>query len=82
MMRVVNNCVFCGQYHEVRVPINGFYAWQKGAVIQNAMPEVSATDREFLISGICPVCQKTIFGEQGYKNDKLTSRNRKSFKEP
>ena len=63
MMRVVDRCVFCGKYHEVEVPINGFYAWQMGAVIQNAMPEVNATDREFLISGICPACQKAVFEE-------------------
>ena len=63
MMSIMADCVFCGQYHEVKVSINGYFAWKEGACIQSAMPEVSATDREFLISGICPVCQKTVFRE-------------------
>ena len=28
--------------------------WQKGALIQNAMPNVSADDREFIKTGITP----------------------------
>ena len=63
MMIYIDNCKFCQALVRVALPTAGFYNWQKGALIQNAMPEVSATDREFLISGICPVCQKAIFGE-------------------
>lgn len=43
-----------------------YEAWQMGMCIQNAWPDGSATDRETLISGICPVCQKETFeDEQG-----------------
>lgn len=62
-MIYIDNCRFCHARVRVAVPTTGFYNWQKGALIQNAMPEVSADSREFLISKICPACQKVIFGE-------------------
>lgn len=56
------NCVFCGKPHTVKVDGAHFGKWQEGELIQYAMPEESATVREFLISGICPKCQESIFG--------------------
>jgi Fe2+ or Zn2+ uptake regulation protein len=56
-------CLFCGQVHTVTCSAAGFSAWQNGALIQNALPELSAEEREALISGICPDCQSDIFGE-------------------
>ena len=56
------NCVFCGCPHSVSVPSKGYQLWQAGELIQRAMPSVSPTEREQLISGICPDCQKKIFG--------------------
>ena len=56
-------CPFCGKEHEVEVSEKAFYEWQNGALIQNAMPTLSATEREQLISHICPACQDSLFGE-------------------
>lgn len=40
-----------------------FDNWQSGRMlIQNAMPDVSAEDREFLISGCTPEDWKALFG--------------------
>lgn len=57
-------CPICHKKHHV-VIINkaGFDRWQEGELIQKAMPELSATQREQLISDICPKCQASIFGE-------------------
>lgn len=56
-------CPFCREIKNATYPTDGYTKWyMKGFLIQEAMPEVSATDREILISGICPECQKTIFG--------------------
>ncbi len=61
---VKERCPFCGQYHQVSVDTEGFTKWAfEGALIQDAMPKASAETREFLISGMCPSCQKKIFGE-------------------
>ena len=48
-------CVFTKKDHSVIVPIEGFLRWFfEGELIQNAMPDVDADTREFLISGISP----------------------------
>lgn len=56
-------CPFCGENHEVEANFAGYEAWQNGELIQNAMPELSPTEREQLISGLCPKCQAKVFGE-------------------
>lgn len=60
-IRVQIECPFCGTLHSVFVDADGFNAWADGALIQNALPELSATEREQLISRLCPDCQKDIF---------------------
>lgn len=63
MMEVLLICPFCGKEHSVMVDMEGYLAWQEGDLVQNAMPHLSATEREQLISHICPQCQADIFGE-------------------
>ena len=62
IIEIVNNCVFCGKEHSVMVEETEFLNWQAGELIQKAMPNLTATEREQLISGICPTCQAKIFG--------------------
>ena len=56
-------CPLCGADHEVDVNLDEYLAWQGGECIQYAMPNHSATEREQLISNLCPECQRKIFGE-------------------
>lgn len=57
MMNVETVCPSCGGKHFVRVNREHFKAWREdGVLIQQAMPELSADDRELLISGICADC--------------------------
>ena len=60
---VVMTCTFCGKFHLVEVDLEQFEAWQNGELIQNAMPDLTSTEREQLISGLCPKCQAKMFGE-------------------
>ena len=60
---ITNVCPFCGKEHSVEVSESAFYEWQSGALIQSVMPTLSATEREQLISRICPACQANLFGE-------------------
>lgn len=62
MMEVLLICPFCGKEHSVMVDMEGYLAWQEGDLVQNAMPHLSATEREQLISHLCPECQEKIFG--------------------
>lgn len=55
-------CPLCGETHSVVVDFDEFCAWQSGELIQVAMPNLTPTKREQLISEWCPECQKKIFG--------------------
>lgn len=64
-------CPFCGSTTEIAVPIDGLIAWEDGALVQNAFPRLSATERETLISGMCLSCQRDFFSaavKQCYNN--------------
>lgn len=63
---VAKVCPFCKNTTWLSVPIDAYEAFQIGVNIQDAWPDGSATDRETLLSGICPECQKETFeDEQG-----------------
>lgn len=63
-MILTDNCKFCNCRRDVEVPIAGFLDWaMDDELIQKAMPNVSESDREFLVSGICPTCWEKMFGE-------------------
>ena len=56
-------CPFCCAEHSVEVDLAQFEAWQNGELIQRAMPDLTPTEREQLISRMCPKCQAEVFGE-------------------
>jgi len=59
---IVNvNCQNCHELHEITVSGHGFSCWQEGTLIQDALPELSADDRELLISGTCGTCWDKMF---------------------
>jgi len=49
-------CPFCGDTTKVVVDADGYREWENGELVQVALPNLSADDREVLISGICPPC--------------------------
>lgn len=51
---IAGKCVFTGKEHQVIVPSSELDRWCMGMAIQDAMPNVSEGDREFLISGVSP----------------------------
>ena len=56
------NCVFCAKTFKVKkIPMEGLHNWRRGELIQNALPTLNSTDRESLISQICPECQDEVF---------------------
>ena len=54
-------CRHCQQVTDLTVSVKGFADWQGGELIQNALPELSADQRELLISGTCPTCWDKMF---------------------
>ena len=61
-MNIITVCPFCGAESVVTVDAKAYFAWQGGELIQNAMPNLDASTKEMLISGICLKCQEDIFG--------------------
>ncbi len=55
-------CRLCKEVTDLTVNIEGFVAWQGGKLIQDALPELSADQRELLISGTCDKCWNELFG--------------------
>ena len=62
MLTIELTCPFCGADHSVEMDYRDYVAWEQGEFIQNVAPYLSATEREQLISHICPKCQEGVFG--------------------
>jgi hypothetical protein len=60
--KVSGPCKFTGEEYSCLVPIDGLTKFIEGEHAQDALPSVSADDREFLISGISPTGWKQAFG--------------------
>ena len=60
MMTILTTCPWCHEDNEVSVPFEGWLSYQMGALVQDAFPDLSASDREMLISGICPKCWRAM----------------------
>lgn len=56
-------CICCGTKKVYHLRLDRVLAWRSGMLIQDAFPELSAEDREFLISGLCPKCWNNLFKE-------------------
>lgn len=55
-VKVTRRSIVSGKLHTrtLDVHIDQIRAWERGKLIQDAMPEASSNDREFLLSGITP----------------------------
>jgi hypothetical protein len=51
---VSKECNVTGEQYSVTVPIGNYIAWKEGEFAQNAFPDLTAEEREFLISGTTP----------------------------
>jgi hypothetical protein len=54
-------CVHCGQLYTILLSKAGIKARQNGAFVQDAFPELTAGERELLISGTCDACWERFF---------------------
>lgn len=68
-MEIMMQCPFCGKTHSVNVEFDAWLDYMDGELVQNAFPNLSPTEREQIISNLCPSCQDSIFGEVGAEED-------------
>jgi hypothetical protein len=59
---LTGKCIECGKNVDNVVDAQAYGQWRFGGMfIQNAFPEMSHDDREFLISGLCGKCFDKLF---------------------
>ena len=63
LVNLIITCPFCGQEHSVAVLEDDYINYVNGELAQYAFPYLTATEREQIISGLCPECQISVFGE-------------------
>lgn len=63
-MLVKTTCPICHCDTYLQVDAEGYARWQAGELIQVAMPDLDADEREMLISGVCPDCWDDMFGDE------------------
>ena len=64
------DCVQCKETQSITVENEDLANWHNGELIQDAMPYLSADEREVLISGTCGPCfDKMIGGDEASEDE-------------
>lgn len=61
LVTMSGTCTVTEKQYSVTVSVSAWKAWRGGKVIQEVMPELSADEREFLISKLTPAEFDKIF---------------------
>ena len=63
-MQITMTSGFSGKSHTREINVTGeqLSNWRNGELIQNAMPDLSDDDREFIMTGVTPEEWETAFG--------------------
>ena len=64
MTAVTKPCLHCNETSTLTVDADAYRSWKSGVLIQEAFPDMTADDRELLISGIHPACWDAMFGAE------------------
>ena len=70
-MLITRKSAFTNNVHtmDINVTQEQLSAWESGTLIQNAMPHLSADEREFIMSGITPQEWEDAFGGSEDEDD-------------
>ena len=65
-MLITKKSIFSGEWNTMDIPVTQSQIddWANGALIQDAMPNVSVDDREFLMTGVSPEEWTDTFGSE------------------
>lgn len=58
---VLCTCRMCKKELPLFLSLTGLMAWRNGALIQDALPELTVNEHEQLMSGMCPTCWNATF---------------------
>ena len=64
-MKITRKSILTGivRTREIDVTVEQVEAWKMGALIQDVMPHLPVSDREFIVNGITDVEWRQVFGE-------------------
>jgi hypothetical protein len=62
---ITQPCMVCSRTSSITAPAEAVEQWRAGALIQNALPMLTADEREMLITGTHPLCFDELFDEEG-----------------
>ena len=57
-------CICCHETGLITVDYAQYIKWQEGMLVQQAFPDLSASEREMLITGTHPKCWDKMFGKE------------------
>ena len=57
-------CPITGEMFSGEAPTDGVERWRSGWLIHEALPRLTASQREFLISGLTPATWDSLFNEE------------------
>ncbi len=65
-MFITKKSMFSGEWNTMDIPVTQSQIddWESGTLIQDAMPNISADDREFLKTGVTPQEWINTFGSE------------------
>lgn len=65
MTKITRQSMLTGILHTMELPVtmHQYTLWEEGMLIQDAMPNLSADEREFIMTGITPFEWVEAFGE-------------------
>ena len=65
-MLITKKSMFSGEWNTMDIPVTQSQIddWESGTLIQDAMPNVSVDDREFLMTGVTPEEWTDTFGSE------------------
>ena len=65
-MLITKKSMFSGEWNTIDIPVSQWQidAWESGTLIQDAMPNISADNREFLKTGVTPEEWINTFGSE------------------
>lgn len=62
-------CLVCDKYEVWSLDRQAVTRWREGENIQSAFPDMSAGEREVLITGTHPACWDKLFAGEGESNE-------------
>ena len=64
MTTITKPCIHCNETSTLTVDADGYQQRRRGAIVQDALPDMDSDNRELLISGTHPACWDAMFGEE------------------